>query len=470
MKRLPLIQALVLLGLLVPSLSALAEHDPTVPEDFAYGLNIDAPGKGAVYELELPGEVYGSVTRSDLGDMRIFNGSNEIVPFALRPPAVMQVRREDRYLTLPFFPVPRGDGGTENISVRVDAKRDGAIVEVSTTGTESPAAGTQYWIVDATALRTPLASLDFSWQPAVEPFIERLDVSVSDDLSSWRRVGSAVMASLEFEGRKLVRSSVTIDVEKPRYLQLAFRKPAAVRLASLQARTRTAIAVGRSPMQWQRLTYRANQENPGEYLYDAGAFLPVEKVRIAPPSHNRLVTAGLYSSLEKDVGRRREWQGMIYDLRMGGERIALADITLPRHVRRFWTIVPDESEAGLGGAPVLEVGWRPDRLLFMAAGDGPYRLAMGSAAVLPSSFDLENLLAQQSRPGRKAITPLPAAAGTIYPLGGEERLQPPPPPAPWQKIVLWCVLVLSVALIGGMALSLLRQLKDQEDKSGREEP
>ena len=43
-------------------------------EDYAYGIPIHADSKEALQEIEIPAAVYRGVTRSDLGDLRVFNG------------------------------------------------------------------------------------------------------------------------------------------------------------------------------------------------------------------------------------------------------------------------------------------------------------------------------------------------------------------------------------------------------------
>jgi Protein of unknown function (DUF3999) len=53
---------------------------------FAYGLKLEVEGQHAFYQLELPLEVYQSVTRRDLGDIRLFNAAGQVVPHVLRRP------------------------------------------------------------------------------------------------------------------------------------------------------------------------------------------------------------------------------------------------------------------------------------------------------------------------------------------------------------------------------------------------
>jgi hypothetical protein len=456
----------VLLLIMTDAAETRGSHDPLIPDSFAFGMSIRTQGKGALYEVELPMDVYRGVTRGDLGDMRVFNGRDEIVPHAIRSPESTTVRVEQKHSDLPFFPVPGESAGPDSLRVRVDATRGGAIVEVRTTEPSIRGkAKSPYWIVDATALDAPLSGLEFSWSPETVTFLERLDLARSDDLNDWHLVTSTVMARLDFEGKKLEHSSMKFSIDKPRYLRLSFKRPVSVQLEGLRAVTQSNRRVSRPALQWHRVSASMDPLNPGIFLFDAEAYLPAEQARILPPRPNRLITASLHSSIrEEDLGRR-QWHGMIYDLNMQGERITMPHIDLPRMGQRFWRLVPEKSEAGLGGLPVVEIGWRPDRVVFMAGGDGPFRLAFGSAAVEPAVFKVEKLL-RQAGPGRRPIVPLRASAGAVYPLGGQERLAPVPPGRPWQKIILWGVLVLGVALIGWMAVSLLRQMKEEEGDGG----
>jgi hypothetical protein len=92
-------KTLVFLLLLSQSSAFGAER----PEDFAYGMPIHADAQDALYELEIPAAVYRGVTRTDLGDVRVFNGHGEVVPHALRPRASSS-SESGAAVSLPGFP------------------------------------------------------------------------------------------------------------------------------------------------------------------------------------------------------------------------------------------------------------------------------------------------------------------------------------------------------------------------------
>ncbi|HEX2933303.1 MAG TPA: DUF3999 family protein, partial [Candidatus Binatia bacterium] len=83
-------KAIVFIFMIMPSLAVAAADRP---DDFAYGMTIHADGQEALYEIDIPPAVYRGVSRSDLGDIRIFNGQGEVVPHALKPRTATSVER-----------------------------------------------------------------------------------------------------------------------------------------------------------------------------------------------------------------------------------------------------------------------------------------------------------------------------------------------------------------------------------------
>jgi uncharacterized protein DUF3999 len=62
-----------------------------VPDDFARALLIEANSGAAIYEVKIPANVYETVVRRDLGDMRVFNANEELVPHTLRKPKKLKL-------------------------------------------------------------------------------------------------------------------------------------------------------------------------------------------------------------------------------------------------------------------------------------------------------------------------------------------------------------------------------------------
>jgi hypothetical protein len=135
----------------------------------------------------------------------------------------------------------------------------------------------------------------------------------------------------------------------------------------------------------------------------------------------------------------------------------------------------DPRGGGLGAkAPVIRLALRASDLVFLARGEAPYQLAVGrdeaQAADLPLSalipVDIEQAIAS-GRLGRARVAG--SAENAPSPLA---RIQPQPvpaaPPASAEdggsaRAVLWLVLLVGVALLAGMAFSLLRSAKKEKN-------
>jgi uncharacterized protein DUF3999 len=116
----------VLLVLLTYGSAVAAER----PEDFAYGMPIHADAQDALYEIEIPAAIYRGVTRSDLSDIRVFNGQGEEVPHALRPRALTSAESAPA-VSLPVFPLSgEASDKLEDLSVRIEKRSDGTIVSI----------------------------------------------------------------------------------------------------------------------------------------------------------------------------------------------------------------------------------------------------------------------------------------------------------------------------------------------------
>jgi predicted SnoaL-like aldol condensation-catalyzing enzyme len=88
--------------LLVASLAYAAE-EPNM-QNYAQANPITTDGSSAIYRIELPAEVYETVARYDLGDVRVFNQDGERVPFAIQRQEQKKVLKT-AWFDLPVFPL-----------------------------------------------------------------------------------------------------------------------------------------------------------------------------------------------------------------------------------------------------------------------------------------------------------------------------------------------------------------------------
>jgi len=182
------------------------------PEDFAYGMPIHADAQDALYEIEIPAAVYRGVTRADLGDVRVFNGQGEVVPYGLRPQAAPS-SDSGSAMSLPAFPISGGvTDRIEDLNVRIEKRADGTIVSVRGQAKASGSKKRQHgYLLDATVLKQAIQALRFEWQSGADGFVGSVRVEGSDDLSAWNTIANrAALVRLTFGGHQLEQDRVEL--------------------------------------------------------------------------------------------------------------------------------------------------------------------------------------------------------------------------------------------------------------------
>ncbi len=453
-----------LCGLLFVALAAAfpAAAQPLAPRDFARGVRVNPSTDAPLQIAVLPEAVYRTATRADLGDVRVFNAAGEELPHALvESPGGAPAQQRTR--ALPFFPVygpPGADLGA--LSLRIRRTPSGTLVQMDEPRTGAPASQpVRAYLIDASRLDTVASALRLAWPEAAPDFVAEARIEASDDLRAWTAgADPATLARLRHDGRLLERTEIPAPPGKARYFRLTWTGDPLPPPSALEA------VVTRLPEGERRWTaLRQAGAGEGYYLFDQQGVLPVDRVRFALAQPNTVARVKLSSGPSPEGPWQARYQGLAYRLRMGGREVAAPPPALPGAVRdRYWRLDVDPAGGGLGtAAPVLELGWQPGRLVFVARGAGPYTIAFGAADARPSAYSADELL--RLLPGARAASLLrpTAEAGPPFELGGEARLTPALAP-PWRRIALWGVLGLAVGLLAFMAARLLRQI-DRERRN-----
>lgn len=447
-------------ALLVVPLLVQGATPPLHPHDFAYGMTLQGDGAGALYTFELPDELYSDTFRSDLGDMRIFNNNGEVVPHVLQHQTVGEEIRHT--VTLPFYPLfadePLSRGET---TLRIVPGRQGTVIDLRAQTAQDVTGRTiSYYIIDASVLKQPIRRLTLQWQPTGESFVSTVVVEQSSDLDHWRPLTSATLAELLYGNDQLQRNEILLPVQQQSYLRLSWPMGSkGVVLAALEAEV--ARPRVETTLHWSIANHRTSEVTSGRYEFEVSGHYPVERLQLVLPQDNTMVRAKLSSSSDPQGNPWTvRYQGVVYSLLHEGERLDSGEFTIPTTRDRYWRLEVAQEGGGIGsGLPQLKLGWIPHRALFVARGSAPFTLAFGSAHVegVPQDQALTGwLAARHADPAAvalKSATPL-----TKQRLGGEQQLQPLPPPLPWKKWLLWAVLLVGVLAMLGMARGLYRQM------------
>ena len=429
----------VLILLLLASSSAHAAE--AKPQDFAYGMPVLATELATAYRVSLPLEVYRNSARTDLGDVRVFNAGGEQVAYAIlrrTEPAVPPAG-----VALPLFAL-RGDTRAAIDGLKLTLSSPQGSVHVQTAPTTLQAGAVEQYVLDGRPLDVAVAALRLSWAENSADFSGRLRVEASDDFSDWRTVTpSAPIANLHALGQELIENRIDIPAIKAKFWRLTWlgAKPP-FELAGVEATPQ----LGPPRTEWSSEFVNGVAEGgKGEFVFDLGAGLPVERLNLALPESNTIYMVEMSSRAHEQDAWVPVTRAGVYRLSTadGEQRNNAASIHLTRD--RFWRA----RILGAGNAPPslrLEATWSPPDIEFLAQGNAPYLLAFGNRTATPAESDLGFL--------PKSATIARATLGPRAALGGESRLDKGA--VDWKRTLLWAVLVAAVAILAVMARRVAR--------------
>jgi Protein of unknown function (DUF3999) len=458
---------LVAICLLAAAGAALAAERPA---DFAYGIPLEADGKEALYEVTLPVSAYRGVVRADLADVRVFNGTGEVVPHAWRPRRTAGTEAVNP-VALTLFPL-RAEEGTsvDGISIRVrrDAGGGSSIDVTSIAARPGSAKRTVGYLIDLTRLDNALHAIELGWQRPPDGFAAKLRVDGSDDLGSWRTlVAAAPLVDLEVAGQQLQQKRVELPRQKVKYLRLSWVPQGTAALPELASASGEPVDKATEAAREWFVAESAKGGKPGEYLFDLRGHQPIDRVRLHLPEPNTVVQVELLARDSSDQPWRMVTRSVAYRLRRDGSEITNSDLPVAVTTRRYWLLQVDQRGGGLGsGAPKLEAGWVPHTLVFAARGEPPFQLAYGNREAKPGGYPIGTLIPgyrdatgpriRAAKAGtQQTINVSSARALEQQKLGGEVRLEEA---VDWKRWSLWGSLVLGVLVLGAMAWRLMRQL------------
>lgn len=444
-----------------------ADHPATgddLPEaaEYAYGFPIAAPGSATLYRVELPLSFYRSTHDPELRDCGVYNTAGHPVPRVVAPPPLAE-RQPAARRPVPFYGLSRAESRAPADRLRLILESRGTRLRVETpsdpaAAPEPPGDDLDAYIVelgkDDEEPRATIVALHLTWPPIARNFVGRVEVEASDDLSAWQPLGGGSVADLRQDGGRIERRSVELSPTRARYLRLRWHGlPGGWSLAAIEAEE--ASGVKPETRRWAELAPRAAEAPEDGWVFDLAGSPPVDRLSLELPDDNTVVRARIFTWDPARSGWISVHRGLFYRLRQEGDSLVSGPAAFPpRRTSRFRVVI----ESGrIEGEWALRVGWRPDALVFVAQGEGPYRLVAGRALDEPEGFPQARLL------GDRGILDLvddggygSATLGERFELAGAASLERPQP-VRWRVWGLWAVLIAGVLGVGAMAWRLLRE-------------
>ncbi len=441
-------------------LTATASAAPLQMDDFAYGIPLQVDGDGAIYSLPLPAEVYRRTLRADLGDLRVFNGHGEEVPHLLQRAAGQQAQQARRIVGK-LYPLPTQESQPAVEELHIAIGKDGSLIDFYGGRLPLQGAGSgEYYLLDASEADAMVQRLHLQWDAVAEPLLAQVSVYGSDDLTHWQPLlEKSTIAALHHQGFQLEQHSLSLPPRRMKYYRIHWppgSKGVPLRKVELEMRPQYTPIPGET----QSVFPVGETSREGNYDFALDGHFPISAVTLLMPQRNTAVRARLYSRADATTPWQLRYQGLFYDLQREGHHLRSEPVRLPPLSHPLWRLEVPQSGGGLGrGMPQLELAWHPQRLLFVARGETPFTLAFGRHLTTADSVAIDPLLQRINGDAMQAGLIKSAYAGEWFELGGEARLRAPAPPLPWQKWLLWSVLLGGVLLLAMMVRSLYRQMK-----------
>ena len=427
-------------------------------DNYAWGFLIETAEPASFYRLQLPLLVNQSAADAELRDSGVYNAAGQAVPrvFETLPDSLEQ---QEQRLALPFVALYHDRvADPERIRMTFEKMGERTRIDVRSNedaGNETPSPLSGY-IVDTRAVDDSLDALEFAWPDESAGFIGRVSVEGSDNLENWRSLGAGAVADLREEAAAIEQRRVDITASDADFLRLTWTGlPPDFRLDSVSG-----LKISRtSQAARETLTLDSNGKDAvdGGYLFDLGGMARVDRVGLSLPEINTIVAVDIYAWMPSQERWINAHRGSFHHIRRGETIVSSspADIQALRAAR--WKVVIHN---GRPDTPLqLQLGWRPDTLLFVAQGAPPFTLAVGRGDARAEEFPQERLLgavpvAKLAEDNGPAVA---AELGERFPLGGVAR-EVPRAPVDWRTILLWSALILAVLFVVGMAMRLMRGL------------
>ncbi|MET0328397.1 MAG: DUF3999 family protein [Luteimonas sp.] len=411
------------------------------------------PGDAGAYQVELDAAVYATAVSPALRDVIVVNHDGRQVPALLQSAPTPPARRTTQPLA--WFPLPpTAARAGSDIAAISELDPDGRLrrIQWQPARDDAPPAAL---LVDTGASGQPLQALVLDWGTAASPFERTLHVEGSDNLRAWRPLPAAArLLDLRRGEARLVERRIAFDTPaRMRYLRVTPGAGAGT-MPAMVWRVGDARVAGDAPApEWVALDATGAPDAAGGFVYRLDARVPVTRVDIGLDGN---ATARWTLAVRDDDDA--PWRTVAQDwlvYRIGADvaaRTPPLGLDAPLRARQ-WRLLPDAAQAG--AAPTLRLGYRPERLVFVAEGAPPFSLRAGSARAVRGDAPVAPVLADLRARNGGSWTPPVATPGARAALAGEAALDDTPP-RDWGTWLLWGVLVLGVVLVGGFAVRLLR--------------
>ena len=429
---------------------------PTL-QDYAQGIEVTAPQGLPLVEAMLPDAVYQGATRADLGDVRVFNADGLPVPhaFCAAPATTEPTITESPLRVFELREMATDASGGTRVELQTAG---GTQINVLEAGSGQPTATSgRIHIIDARDSDDPVRAIQFDWQSPDGASQAQVSIEGSEDLDRWRVLVPATTLLLATRGsEELRRERIELPPQSYDYLRVQRTDGGPPLVINRVVAERVGQVLEIDPQWFMAKTLVTDDIQV--LFFDTARRAPVSYARLRLPQENSSVRVTLHSRNDGKAPWTERWSGEVYRIVTDTERRESPPAHFAATTDRYWRL-RIANDPQLYRETLLELGYRPARLRFLAQGSNPFTLAYGSrrAEIAPAN-GCDALLADVGANERAKLVS-EGVVGPARSLGGEDALRPVPRETPARLVVLWSVLIIGVGVLVAMALALLKRVR-----------
>lgn len=428
-------------------------------DDYAQGVAITAVSAGRpLIETTVPDLVYQKVTRADLGDLRVFNAEGVPVPHAFCA-SPETTATSFRLHSLPVFEL-RDTDRLSSAGSRIEVQTAGGTqvnVQEGGVGRAEDAAVGRTHIIDARGVEQPLRAIQFDWQSPDGASEVRVRIEASEDLDRWTvTVPESALLFARRGTQQIKRERIELPQRQYSYLRVARVDDGPPLLINLV--TAEGVYAGSDIEPLWFMAAGEESADAATLAFDSARLAPVRYARIRLPQENSSARITLESRADEESQWHERWSGETYLIVTPEQRRESPPARFAPTTDRHWRARVHNGQQSYQGA-VLELGYRPTRVRFLAQGTGPFTLAFGSRRAEPTVAATCDALLADVGAAERANLIVEGIPGAPRMLGGDTAFRALPRKTPVRLVVLWSVLIVGVALLVAMALSLLKRVR-----------
>jgi hypothetical protein len=438
---------LALLVLAVTSCNHAPRPDAAKPEDYALQLPLEPAAGGSLQRLTLPAAALVALKRADLGDVRVFDARNKVVPLALLEDRADEAQHST---SVPVYPVvgPAGALDGSGLSIRIEDNRVARVVTVDSSAPPANSTATPTAVLlDTHALREPANAIALDADiPVGQPIT--LTLVTSANLKEWEPLAEKVLfrpadGEALLGGGKVALPGVDLH---DRYVGISWGGASRVTLKSASVSTSAAAPPARIAVAARTVPLA----DAHELRFDLPDTARLAAIRLTETGPDGVIPVKLYGRDHVED----PWAPLAAATLRPGTGGNLIELSGPPMAS--YRLEANSRTAGLSAAPKLELLFEPVELLVALSGMPPYRLTVGQAAASASYLTLTeiapqvNLAKLAGLPQARLAAPSEPPPLVALQAGAADGAFEP------RKLVLWVALLLGTLVLAFAAIRLLR--------------